>query len=404
MQYVESMTDVLSDHLGWHRARLKFMARFTTALLKPWAANLRELAVALKAGVEEESLAEISAHRRIRRFLSNYEIDFTMLGRLLVRLLPQTPPYRVVLDRTEWHFGQTPVNILMVGIAHKGMAFPVSWTVLPDTVLPDTVLPDGGSSSAEQHCAEQHCRALQHFFAVVDPSDVSVVLGDREFISAAWLRWLQRRDVPFAVRLRSDRRIGLAPGGSSLPARMFARFLRVGDERVLGGMRYLHGAGGEHVETEHVETKVVVRRIAPASEETDDAFLILATWDIDPEKATMLYQERWEIETMFAALKSRGYRLEKTHLTALKQNFLQQVERLVGLLALAFAWTHVVGERRAAREGPPRLKPHGRRQRSLFRYGLDLLRGILTTPRPQPAAFFDCLRGLRSPTAFLSCT
>jgi hypothetical protein len=324
------MTDVLSDHLGWHRARLKFMARFTTALLKLTTTNLRELAVALKAGVEEESTAEISAHRRIRRFLSNYEIDFTMLGRLLVRLLPQTPPYRVVLDRTEWHFGQTPVNILMVGIAHKGMAFPVSWTVLPD----------GGSSSAEQHCAEQHCRALQHFFAVVDPSDVSVVLGDREFISAAWLRWLQRRDVPFAVRLRSDRRIGLAPEGSSLPARMFARFLRVGDERVLGGMRYLHGAGGEHVETEHVETKVVVRRIAPASEETDDAFLILATWDIDPEKATTLYQERWEIETMFAALKSRGYRLEKTHLTAP-----ERVERLVGLLALAFAWTHVVGER-----------------------------------------------------------
>jgi hypothetical protein len=102
---------------------------------------------------------------------------------------------------------------------------------------------------------------------------------------------------------------------------------------------------------------------------------------------------------MFAALKSRGYRLEETHLTAPGR-----VERLMGLLALAFAWTHVIGERRATREGPPRTKSHGRRQRSLFRYGLDLLRGILTTPEPQPAAFFDCLRGLRSPTAFLSCT
>ena len=129
MQYVESMTSVLSDHLGWHRARLKFMARFTTALLKLATTNLRELAVALKAGVKEESLAEISARRRIRRFLSDYEVDFRALGRLLMRLLPQTPPYRVVLDRTEWHFGRTPVNVLMVGIAHKGMAFPISWTV-----------------------------------------------------------------------------------------------------------------------------------------------------------------------------------------------------------------------------------------------------------------------------------
>lgn len=379
MQYVESMTSVLSNHLGWHRARLKFMARFTTALLKLATTNLRELAVALKAGVKEES-----NYRRIRRFLSDYEVDFRALGRLLMRLLPQTPPYRVVLDRTEWHFGRTPVNVLMVGIAHKGMAFPISWTVLPKE----------GSSSAEEQC-----KALERFFAVVDPSDIEVVLADREFISAEWLRWLQAREVPFVVRLRSDRRIGLASqdslrGGPALPVRMFARPLQVGQGRVLGGTHYLHGTGGEYV-----KAKVVMRRIAPSASETGDAFLVLATWAVDPERATTFYKERWGIETMFAALKSRGYRLEETHLTAPGR-----VERLMGLLALAFAWTHVIGERRATREGPPRTKSHGRRQRSLFRYGLDLLRGILTTPEPQPAAFFDCLRGLRSPTAFLSCT
>lgn len=74
-----------------------------------------------------------------------------------------------------------------------------------------------------------------------------------------------------------------------------------------------------------------------------------------------------------------------------------------GLGRLALAWTFIVGEQRARCHGPPRGKSHGRRQRSLFRYGLDWLRGILTTPEPQDPAFFDCLRGLRSPTAFLSC-
>jgi hypothetical protein len=267
----------------------------------------------------------------------------------------------------------------MVGIAHKGVAFPVSWTVLPKE----------GSSSADDQC-----RALRRFFAVVDPSAVSVVLADREFISAKWLRWLQSRDIPFVVRLRSDRRVGLTPEGPSLPARMFARPLRVGAERVLGGERYLVGA-----DKKPAQVRVVCRRIAPASGETGDRFLILATWGIDPEKATALYRRRWEIETLFGAAGSRGYRLEETHLTGP-----DRIQRLIGLLALAFCWTHLVGEQRATREGPPRTKSHGRRQRSLFRYGLDLLRGILTTPEPQPAAFFDCLRGLRSPTAFLSCT
>ena len=373
MHYVRSITGVLSDHLGWHRARLKFMARFTFALLKPWASNPREIAVALKAGVKEDS-----NYRRIRRFLSDYEIEFTALGRLLTRLLPQRPPYKVVLDRTEWHFGETPVNVLMVGIAHKGIAFPVSWRVLPD----------GGSSSIEDHR-----RALQRFFEIVDPEDVEVMLGDREFISTEWLRWLQEREIPFAVRLRSDRRIGLSPEGPSLPARMFARPLSVHTEKVLDGTRHLFGT-----DQKHVEVQVVMRRIAACSS-GEDQFLILATWGVDPDSATVLYEQRWEIETMFAALKSRGYRLEQTHLTDP-----DRIKRLIGLLALAFAWTHLVGERRANQEGPPRKKSHGRRQRSLFRYGLDRLRKILGSPEPMPAAFFDCLRGLRSPTAFLSCT
>ena len=62
------------------------MARFTSALLKLTTTNLSEIALALKADVKEES-----NYRRIRRFLSDYEVGFTTLGRLLTRLLPQKP-------------------------------------------------------------------------------------------------------------------------------------------------------------------------------------------------------------------------------------------------------------------------------------------------------------------------
>ena len=112
MRYVASITSVLSDHLGWHRARLKFMARFTSALLRLTTSDLWKIALALKAGVHPQS-----NYRRIQRFLAGYEVDFARLGRLLVHLVPQDPPYVVVIDRTEWHFGQTPVNVLTVGIA-----------------------------------------------------------------------------------------------------------------------------------------------------------------------------------------------------------------------------------------------------------------------------------------------
>lgn len=347
------------------------MARFTAALLKMTTTNLREIAIVLKAGVKEKS-----NYRRIRRFLSSYEMDFTVLGRFLRSLLPTSPPYRVVIDRTEWHFGRTPVNILMIGIGHKGIAFPISWTVLPT----------GGSSSASEHC-----RALGRFFQVVEPSEIEAVIADREFISAEWLSWLQAREIPFVVRLRSDRHI-VSPEGASLPARMFARPLALRQVKILGREHSLRGTDGDSA-----EVRVVLKRIADRSAE--DQFLILATSGVDPAEATGLYRQRWQVETLFAALKSRGYDLERTHLTEP-----DRVQRLIGLLALAFGWTWLVGERRANREGPPRKKSHNRRERSLFRYGLDRLRSILATPEPQPAAFFECLRGLRSPTAFLSCT
>ena len=124
---------------------------------------------------------------------------------------------------------------------------------------------------------------------------------------------------------------------------------------------------------------------------------ILATSNVDPDVATEFYKKRWDIETMFAALKSRGFDLEETHVTEP-----DKVENLVGLLALAFGWTRLVGEERAAREGPPTTKSHGRKERSLFRYGLDRLQNIFSTPEPQVQAFLRCLSVFRSPSALVA--
>ena len=79
MPYVQSITDVLTTYLGWHRARLKFIARFQAALLMLQTTNLSKIAVSLKGGVEIAS-----NYRRIQRFLSDYALDFTALGRLLL--------------------------------------------------------------------------------------------------------------------------------------------------------------------------------------------------------------------------------------------------------------------------------------------------------------------------------
>jgi hypothetical protein len=90
------------------------------------------------------------------------------------------------------------------------------------------------------------------------------------------------------------------------------------------------------------------------------------------ETAVEDYARRWEIETLFAALKTRGFCLEQTHLTDP-----ERLSKLVALLALAFCWCHKIGEWLHELR-PLKLKKHKRKPKSIFRRGFDHLRRIIT--------------------------
>lgn len=66
-------------------------------------------------------------------------------------------------------------------------------------------------------------------------------------------------------------------------------------------------------------------------------FLIAAMLHHDTQ-ALAIYKEQWQIETLFKALKSQGFRLEDTHLTEPKRRY-----KILALLAIAFVWCYRVG-------------------------------------------------------------
>ena len=71
----------------------------------------------------------------------------------------------------------------------------------------------------------------------------------------------------------------------------------------------------------------------------DGDCLFIATSGAPQAEAIDAYADRWPVGTLFGALKSRGFNLEDTHLTDP-----QRLAKLMGLLALAFAWTYRTGE------------------------------------------------------------
>jgi len=123
-----------------------------------------------------------------------------------------------------------------------------------------------------------------------------------------------------------------------------------------------------------------------------DEFLILIASGVAASRACELYRQRWEIETLFAAMKSRGFDLETTHMSRP-----EHVGKLIGLLGIAFTWSHLVGQERHGRR-PLKIKKHGWLEQSLFRYGLDLLQEIMLNLNEMEEEFRRCIRLLTNPS------
>ena len=51
-------------------------------------------------------------------------------AKIVVTLMDIPQPWILSTDRTEWSFGTTRFNILMLGVVHDGVAYPLLWEML----------------------------------------------------------------------------------------------------------------------------------------------------------------------------------------------------------------------------------------------------------------------------------
>ncbi len=300
---VQELKAVLSEHLPWHGARISFLAQFLLALLKVRSVSLAELATGFggKAKVE-------SHYKRLQRFFRSFEIDQDALARLLVRLVPVGDgPWRLTMDRTNWQFGKADINFLVLGVVHRGIALPLFWTVLDKP---------GNSDTAER------IALMERFLRVFGADRIAALLADREFVGEDWFLWLQRQSIPFHQRLKRNT---LVPNAWNRMMRLDQLFgsLKPGESHQLPGRRPVWGCF-VHLSALRLE---------------DGDFLFIASSGAPQAEALDAYADRWQVETLFGCLKSRGFNLEDTHLTDP-----QRLAKLMGLLALAFAWTCRTGE------------------------------------------------------------
>lgn len=333
MKEINKLQAALSQHLSWHGARIAFLALFLVALFRVRTVNQEELAGAFR------SRAKVASNRkRLKRFFSEFEFDEDEIARLVVGLARIPEPWTLSLDRTNWSFGSVHFNILVLGVVHEGIAFPLLWTMLDK---------QGNSNSSER------MDLLDRFERLFGHVRVDCLTADREFIGEEWFSYLLLSRIPFRIRIRYDQFISSQAGKCRWKGADLFRALTPGQVKILSKKRWVSKR----------KLHVIATRLA------DGELLILVT-DSRPQTALRDYARRWGIETLFGALKTRGFNLEATHF-----RHAHSLCKLLALLAIAFTWAMRAGLWLHQKK-PLKCKAHGRREKSLFRLGFDFLRHL----------------------------
>ncbi|QXE21925.1 transposase IS4 family protein [Richelia sinica FACHB-800] len=162
--------------------------------------------------------------------------------------------------------------------------------------------------------------------------------------------------------------------GNGFPGSVIFAHLKVIESQVLSTRRWIWG-----------------RLVYVAGLRLDDGKLLIVISDDSPQTMIADYGRRWGIETLFGMFKTRGFCLESTH-------FLDatRLSKLLALLSLALCWAVKTGEW-LHQHRPIKIKKHGRPSQSVFRYGLDYLRSLVTNLDLKHSEFLLSLQ-------FLSCT
>ncbi|WP_234366635.1 IS4 family transposase [Francisella philomiragia] len=242
----------------------------------------------------------------------------------------------MILDRTNWKFGKTDINILVLSVAYEDIAIPLYYELLDHK---------GNSDS------QIRIKLMQKFISNFGKNRIGCLLGDREFIGSHWLSWLDNQQISYAIGVRNNLLATASNGGETKVSNLF-RSVGVHEHKTLKSKQKLKSSSV----------------YLSGARSSDGELLIIASNSNNIADLVSMYGIRWEIENLFQALKTRGFNFEDTHLTDKNK-----IAKLMALISIAFVWAHKVGEYRDAKIQKITPKKHGRPQNSYFRYGLDMI-------------------------------
>ena len=347
---------ILKAEFKWDKRRIDCFVKILLAMIVVRTVNLSIIATQITSKALPHN-----RYRRLQRFFSKMQINYDVVANFIFRLFDfDNKKVYLSMDRTNWQWGKKHINVLLICIVYRGIGIPIYWMVLNRA---------GNSKTSERK------QLMRKFIRAIGKEHIAGLLADREFIGKIWFKWLIKQQIPFFIRIRNDANT-TNKNGLGIDVSWLFYHLKAGEKLQLDKPKPIFGL-----------KLFLTGARAPGSGE----FMIIVS-NLSTDKAIENYLMRWQIETFFQCLKSRGFNFEDTHMTDP-----DKISKLIAILAIAFCWAYKAGEWRHGYERKIKLKKHGRKEISYFRHGLNLIHDaisqIIFTIKP----FYKIIRLLLKP-------
>lgn len=345
----EALFAQMQGYFGCDKRRLKLISHLIIGLLKVTQSSLSKWSKALPG---EQQLD--TKYKQLQRFARFFRFSPRLYAQVVWGLFGQEKVVYLTLDRSEWQMRGEWVQVVLVGIAHQGMSIPLLWQVLNR---------QGNTALATRKAL------LKCFDEWLDRSQEQLIwwLADREYIGKAWFQELTARKMRFCIRLRKSVRVH--QGGKALK---LAHLFTCTHLRRLTKPRQVYGC-----------------KLYLAGQQLPNGDFFIIGSATKTRQLAAIYQKRWQVETLFAAYKSRGFNLQSCRVNQAKR-----IKTLLFLLSLAALWAiktglWLIAQGRKIPLKNFKLQP-AQKWKSLFRWGLDYLQNITLNNLQYPPILNFC--------------
>jgi len=333
MLHIKKLRGNLSHCFNINKSRMDCLCLIILSMVKVRTVNLSELAQGLDSGKKLKT-----KQRRLQRFFEKSDIDVNKFAIFIIKILGLVNArFYLAMDRTNWKYGEKNINILLVSIVCSNYAIPLYWTMLNKR---------GNSNYKERN------KLFENILKIIDADCIAGILADREFIGPKWFKFLYDNNLPLYIRLRKDLKINVYNTELRVD-KLFSSLKKAGDIKNINN------------------ASLCSYPISLQATINEDEELMVIASNTDGTNNLAIYKKRWEIETMFGFFKTKGFNFESTHITDM-----EKIKKMVVVIGIAYVWSVKAGEWLEKIE-PIKIKKHGRKEISIFRYGLDFIREIL---------------------------